>query len=62
MREVRKVEEDRSVLRWGGLAGVLGGITFILVFVIVIAFVGPDPAGPRGAGHEVPRYQSGAHG
>ncbi len=48
MREVRKVEEDRSVLRWGGLAGVLGGITFILVFVIVIAFVGPDPAGPGG--------------
>ena len=32
------MEEEQSVLRWGGLAGILGGITFILVFVVVIAF------------------------
>jgi len=32
----------------GGLAGVLGGIIFILVFVVVIAFVGPEPAEPEG--------------
>jgi hypothetical protein len=36
--------EEKSVLRWGGLAGILGSIIFILVFVVVIAFVGPDPA------------------
>ena len=36
------MEEEQSVLRWGGLAGILGGITFILVFVVVIAFVGAD--------------------
>src|ERR671910_877566 len=41
------MEEEQSVLRWGGLAGILGGITFILVFVIVIVFVGPDPAEPE---------------
>jgi len=48
MNGVQKTMEEKSVLRWGGLAGVLGGITFILVFVIVIAFVGPDPAGSEG--------------
>jgi hypothetical protein len=55
------MEEEQSVLRWGGLAGILGGITFILVFVVVIAFVGADPAQPE-RGHEVPRHKSGAHG
>lgn len=40
--DVQKVVEEKSVLRWGGLAGVLGGLLFILVFVIVIVFVGPD--------------------
>jgi len=42
MNDLQKMEEEKSVLRWGGLAGILGGIIFILVFVIVIAFVGPD--------------------
>jgi hypothetical protein len=41
------IDEDKSVLRWGGLAGILGGFVFILVFVIVIAFVGADPAQPE---------------
>jgi hypothetical protein len=47
------MEEEQSVLRWGGLAGILGGITFILVFVVVIAFVGADPAQPE---REVMRF------
>ena len=47
------LDEEKSVLRWGGLAGILGGIVFILVFVIVIAFVGADPAQPEG---EVMRF------
>ena len=42
------MEEEQSVLRWGGLAGILGAIIFILVFVIVIVFVGPDSAEPEG--------------
>jgi hypothetical protein len=46
MDDLLKVEQEKSVLRWGGLAGMLGGILFILVWVIVIA--GPvgmeDPA------------------
>jgi hypothetical protein len=43
------VEQERSVLRWGGLAGILGGLVFILVFVIVGVFVGADPAEPAGS-------------
>src|SRR5918997_3275935 len=54
MKEIlQKMEEEKSVLRWGGLAGILGGIIFILVFVIVIVFVGLDPAEPEG---EVMRF------
>jgi hypothetical protein len=41
-------ESDKSVLRWGGLASIGGGLLFILVFAWVIAFAGPDPAGPAG--------------
>jgi hypothetical protein len=40
--------EEQRVLRWGGLAGILGSILFLLVFAIVIVFVGADPAEPAG--------------
>jgi len=42
------MDEEKGVLRWGGLAGILGGIIFIAVFVVVIVLVGPDPAQPEG--------------
>ncbi len=46
MDNLQKMEQEKSVLRWGGLAGMLGGILFILAMVVV--FVGPvgmdDPA------------------
>ena len=32
-------EQEKPVLKWGGLAGMLGGFLFILTFVVVI--VGP---------------------
>jgi hypothetical protein len=50
---MKAIDEEKSVLRWGGLAGILGGIIFIVVFVIVIVFVGADPAEPEG---EVMRF------
>ena len=43
MNDLQKIEQEKSVLRWGGLAGILGGILFIIVFAVVIAFVGEDP-------------------
>ena len=46
MNDLQKMEQEKSVLRWGGLAGMLGGILFILTWVVV--FAGPvgmeDPA------------------
>ena len=45
---MKVIDEEKSILRWGGLAGILGGFIFILVFVIVFAFVGADPAEPEG--------------
>lgn len=43
MNDIRAMEDERTVLRWGGLAGILGGLIMILVFVIVAVLVGPDP-------------------
>jgi hypothetical protein len=45
---MKAMDEEKSVLRWGGLAGILGAIIFIAVFVVVIVLVGPDPAQPEG--------------
>jgi hypothetical protein len=44
MKNLQTMEEEKSVLRWGGLAGILGSIIFILVFVVVAVFVGEEPA------------------
>ena len=46
MNDSQKMEQEKSVLRWGGLAGMLGGILFVLAWVVI--GVGPvgmeDPA------------------
>jgi hypothetical protein len=39
MNNLQKIEQEKSVLYWGGLAGMLGGILFIFAMVVVI--VGP---------------------
>lgn len=41
------LEQEQSVLRWGGLAGILGSIVFIGVFVIVGVFVGMEIPAPE---------------
>ena len=43
MNDLQKMEQERSVLRWGGLAGMLGFILLVLVWVVVGVFVPPDP-------------------
>jgi len=43
MDNPQMIEQEKSVLRWGGLAGVLGGIIFILVMIFVAVAVGSDP-------------------
>jgi hypothetical protein len=47
--QLQTFDTEKSVLRWGGLAGVLGGALFIVVFAIVGVFVGAEPAGLEGA-------------
>jgi hypothetical protein len=48
MDAMRSVQGEKGLLRWGGLAGILGGVLLTFVFVFVGAVVGPDPAGPEG--------------
>lgn len=40
--------DEKSVLRWGGLAGMLVPIFFILTAVILLALVPSEPADPEG--------------
>ena len=56
--EMKAMDEENSVLRWGGLAGILGGIIFIAVFIVVIVFVGADPAEPEGEVIRFPKIRA----
>jgi hypothetical protein len=46
MSNLQKMAQEKRVLRWGGLAGILGSLIFIVVFVIVALFVGMEPVDP----------------
>lgn len=46
MRDRTSMEQEHQVLRWGGLAGVVGSILMIAVFLIVGVFVGDAAADP----------------
>ena len=43
MNNPQMIEQEKSVLRWGGLAGILGGIISILSMVVAVGFVPADP-------------------
>jgi len=58
MNDLQKMEQEKSVLKWGGLAGMLGGILFILVMVFVIVFVPPDPPDLSGLVTRFPDVQA----
>jgi len=44
MNQSQMLEQDKSVLRWGGLAGILGSIILVLVMVFVAVVIGSDPS------------------
>ncbi len=44
--EAEASSREWSVRRWGGLAGILGGIVFIFVPVVLFGFVPPAPTDP----------------
>jgi hypothetical protein len=48
MEPSQYVEQERSVLKWGGLSGMVGSIVLVIVFVIVGVFVGLSPNEPMG--------------
>ena len=43
MNNPQMMDQEKSVLRWGGLAGILGGIFLILSMVVAVGFVPADP-------------------
>ena len=45
MTIAENIAREKSVLRWGGLAGMLGGLVFILVPVVLFGLVPQVPAG-----------------
>lgn len=54
-----RLELERSIVRWGGLAGIAGSILFIFVFAFVGAVIGADPVGPAAAIERFPEIQAG---
>jgi magnesium-transporting ATPase (P-type) len=47
MNDLQNTAQEQSVLRWGGLAGIVGSILFIVVFAIVgFGPVGMEPVEP----------------
>jgi hypothetical protein len=48
LHPAQRHQEDSSIPRWGGLAGIGGSVLFLAVFAIVGIFAGPEPAGPAG--------------
>jgi len=46
--EKKSTDQEKSVLRWGGLAGMVGGVVSIFVPVVLAVFVPLAPAGPAG--------------
>jgi hypothetical protein len=47
MDDRQTMQEEASVLRWGGLAGVLGSLVLMLVFGIVLGFAASDISEPE---------------
>jgi hypothetical protein len=47
MNDFQKTDDEKSVLRWGGLAGMLGGIVFILMMVILLVLASDPNASPE---------------
>lgn len=43
MNQSQMLEQEKNVLRWGGISGILGGTLSILVMVFVVVFIGDGP-------------------
>ena len=54
MNDPLTLEQERRVMRWGGAAGILGGVVLIFVLAIVGAFAGVDPSDAEAAVEKFP--------
>lgn len=43
MENLEQITQEKSVLRWGGLSAMLGGILFLVAMVVAMVLVGDDP-------------------
>lgn len=50
--------DDGRIQYWGGLAGISGGVLFVVVFAIVAIFAWPEPAGPAGPIERFPEIRA----
>jgi len=50
--------DEKSILRWGGLAGMLGGVVFLFVPVILFGLVPPAPSDPAGLVERFPTVRT----
>ena len=44
MENSQMIKQENSVLRWGGLSGIIGGILFILSLVVAMVLIPAAPA------------------
>jgi hypothetical protein len=54
MNDSLRIEEEKSVLLWGGVSGILGSIIFILSFIFVGMVIGLKPDAPAGWVNQFP--------
>lgn len=48
MTNIQIDEQEKKLLRWGGLSGLIGGILFAAAFAFVVIFLSSEPADLRG--------------
>ncbi|HVH16263.1 MAG TPA: DUF4386 family protein [Candidatus Angelobacter sp.] len=53
------MDEQKNVLRWGGLAGMLGGLFFILTIIVLLVLVPPSSSDPAGLVKDFPTVRLG---
>ena len=44
MNRLQITNQEKEVLRWGGLFGMLGSVALVAAMVIVMTMMPPDPA------------------
>lgn len=57
MTNLQNDDQEKKLLRWGGLSGIIGGIFFVLAFAFVVIFLSSEPADLKGWVTRFPHIQ-----